>query len=848
MRNIFDRPNGGLIVSKGSLKAILIFTMFALITSTSFQNCSNVEFASTDLLSILGIDGKLRTEEFSPEGQPHPPIDVTIILDNSNSMQPIHDQVSNAFKDVGSVLQGYTGEVKLYTTTQDLERDKPSVFYNPDDIQKEYSTAQPSEYEPYVARSFYGLGSSYTLNRQPLKFTSNMLSEEFDAFKFQLANDIRKIGTSGSPKEQGICTLARAIEENKSESGFHSYILATNEEDATDLSECYSSKTTKHTFSPVYFDSESCAEGEENCIHNYKIDYRDYYTKKVNYSKRNITENFHYEVVNYTPTTSFSYEYKINTHKTYDTYKEKSHNKSMSFSVYVREDNARVKDSSGNYSTALMNYPYQEESYFCEGGEVTERSCTGDEISLIKTLLGDDARDLVESSCKYSCSNKLSIAKKDDSSQSGWEVGSCSDSGLGASTSIVCSNEEAHGDCQTICEDGKSGKRTIALASNGNYSCNGSTSRTCNQDDMSYILNNDSNSQKADDLSDISGCSLKCSTTSNPYVNLSAVSNRISQCESLEGNIEDTVNRSCSEQDIDYIVLKTKLPREKIQCHNYSCSQTISTGLSQTISDVTYSCQDQVSCSSAEEAPVNSGRYVAGSCMVNCSPQSAPKGVVKNPNIANLCSDLNQIENVFGHPKYQYIPETCSWISGVKASNQIIGYNEDVSQPDFHSLFDSLLSKSDNVYNKLNSAHGDLYHLAAVYYPPDSECELNTNDGETTSAVYQDVISRLGSANAATILTCDDNYSDNISQILHNAVDKVKNSYLIENVKDGEWVLRVVLKLKDGTERELKNTEWQFSKGVLTFLGSEKASESILSEVKGVAVDIVTPGELIRNQ
>ncbi|MCB0355801.1 MAG: hypothetical protein KDD40_02280, partial [Bdellovibrionales bacterium] len=108
----------------GSRKRTFIPTFFiiSLITIIAiFQNCSDVTFETTDELLKQGIDGELRQVSLSPKiNENRPDIEVTTILDNSNSMTNIQNQVKTAISTTTSVLKGFNGTVSLYSTTEDL--------------------------------------------------------------------------------------------------------------------------------------------------------------------------------------------------------------------------------------------------------------------------------------------------------------------------------------------------------------------------------------------------------------------------------------------------------------------------------------------------------------------------------------------------------------------------------------------------------------------------------------------------------------------------------------------------------------------------------------------------------
>ena len=106
---------------KQVLVAVTSLATISLLTVLTFQNCSKVGFQNNDELSLAGIDGEMRSVFLNPEAkEDRPNINVTAILDNSPSMQPIQDQVAEALSRVSSKVRGFDGKVEIYTTTQDF--------------------------------------------------------------------------------------------------------------------------------------------------------------------------------------------------------------------------------------------------------------------------------------------------------------------------------------------------------------------------------------------------------------------------------------------------------------------------------------------------------------------------------------------------------------------------------------------------------------------------------------------------------------------------------------------------------------------------------------------------------
>ena len=85
-----------------------------------------------------------------------------------------------------------------------------------------------------------------TLNCQPLKFLAHMLSEEFDALNsHNWQNDIRKIEQASSQKEL-VLHFGKSYRREKRNPDFIAIFWQLTGKIPIDLSECYSSKTTKY--------------------------------------------------------------------------------------------------------------------------------------------------------------------------------------------------------------------------------------------------------------------------------------------------------------------------------------------------------------------------------------------------------------------------------------------------------------------------------------------------------------------------------------------------------------------------------------------------------------------------
>ncbi|MCB0391482.1 MAG: hypothetical protein KDD58_09330 [Bdellovibrionales bacterium] len=404
-----------------------LFVMSSMAVFAIFQNCSDVKFESTDELAIAGIDGKLRQIAFSPKfNENRPDIDVTTILDNSNSMTNIQQNVKKAVSKTTSSLKGFGGTVSLYSTTEDLNhsaRNKDKVnFYK---IQDENGNLIPSTsftdadlntYKNEMDADGNPVFSTYEkwvkyINFSPFRtipFTGNMNAEQFSAFQTEVFNEIDKFDISGSKIEVGLCSLLRNIDSYKDSNDFHTYIIATNEDDATTLDNCLkaeSDRWDRHA-NEVIGPQQECDDTDEECTFSYSVSYQDEKWSKLTY-KQSFTE---WEKINFflngNQLKTVTTQVKHKTARRFARHKIKQ--RKWQFQ-YKRNVLIRYNDGIPEYEEQTHTANHNGEGVkngICESGSTSFQTCLGDNLNYFNSNV--KTADTINNSCQIKCIDQTS--------------------------------------------------------------------------------------------------------------------------------------------------------------------------------------------------------------------------------------------------------------------------------------------------------------------------------------------------------------------------------------------------------------------------------------------------------
>ncbi|MCB9025050.1 MAG: hypothetical protein H6625_01925 [Bdellovibrionaceae bacterium] len=404
---------------------IMVFA-FLVTVITTFQNCSDVNFETTDELQKAGIDGTLRQISFSPKfNENRPNIDVTTVLDNSNSMTKIQGQVKTAVSSTTSALKGFSGTVNLYSTTQELNhpaRNRDTINYYK--IQNDKGSLVPStnftdtdliDYKNDFDNSGNPIFSTYEkwtrfVNFSPFRsipFSAQMNDIQFKSFQNDVYNEIAKIDVSGSQTEVTLCSLIRNIDAYKDSSDFHTYILATNEDDQSTIDNCLRSEGQRwdRTSTPRTGASIECDDTDPACTFAYSVSYKDEKWSRLVY-KQSYTEKEQF-VFNLT-----NNKLKTNTiqisHKT--ARRLARHYLKQNSWQFKYQRNVKVGENDGvpiyNLQTSEVNHNGKPAAIgACSGASTTYKACTGTDLNYFNANVAPSYLDLVPGSCEVKCNN-----------------------------------------------------------------------------------------------------------------------------------------------------------------------------------------------------------------------------------------------------------------------------------------------------------------------------------------------------------------------------------------------------------------------------------------------------------
>lgn len=219
-------------------------------------------------------------------------------------MKPIHNHVAEAFQTVTSRLRGFSGNMSLYTTTQSLTGDKSSVsmselvrYQNGTDWVElplsQIGSLLPSTSYWNVKR--YSISQSHSAGRLPLSFWSDMTDQQFADFTDSYSSSIAGIGTSGDDQEQGLCSVLRVAEANRNSQAYQAFIIAANEDDASELNSCLKEEVQEVRKELADPTSVACQPGDQGCQYSYEMDYLPNRENHLSYSYRQVTESIKYQ-------------------------------------------------------------------------------------------------------------------------------------------------------------------------------------------------------------------------------------------------------------------------------------------------------------------------------------------------------------------------------------------------------------------------------------------------------------------------------------------------------------------------------------------------------------------------
>lgn len=229
-----------------------------------YQNCSNVNFDATEqLLSEEAqqrmcpngcIDGKLD----SLENIDKPEVKVILVTDNSFSMTQSQEKLAVGVGSLIDRLKGFTSSYHLFTTTQEGDKQVTVKQRGCERRRDGVNELLPGTECPtgssrvlgdiYSQFDSWSLAPSLTSGNQ-YRITESASEAEFSELKQRLATAIASptsgVGTAGSDREQGLCTLARTVYAEGATKILNRgdvavFTVISDENDFSDLNNCLS--------------------------------------------------------------------------------------------------------------------------------------------------------------------------------------------------------------------------------------------------------------------------------------------------------------------------------------------------------------------------------------------------------------------------------------------------------------------------------------------------------------------------------------------------------------------------------------------------------------------------------
>jgi len=892
-------------------KVVAIIVVAAVGTLSLYQNCSDVNFETTDELLKAGIDGTLRSVSFSPKfTENRPNIDVTTILDNSNSMTKIQSNVKEALSSTTSVLKGFSGSFNLYTSTQEMSyssRNKDELGYYK--IQDENGELIPSltftandlpGYKALLDDDLNPVHSTFEvwkkhLNYSPYKslaFSKSMNDSEFKGFQNEVGTEIQKVDTSGSATEVTLCSLLRNLDANQDSNSFHTYIIATNEDDASSAETCLKEEGTRYNRQTQVNPGgqENCNPGDAGCNFPYTVTYRPFKRERSQYRTSSVEwQRIYFNlvgkgVVTKNRTISYSTTRRFVTHRlrqnsyTFDFLRKVVAGSNDGIPFY----NDNVPQSSPHLGRGT-NYGA------CGTGSTSPVDCSGADLTYFNTQILALFPDLKPGTCKIKCVNTTTPEDKDyidsiaiavgstvtypevtSANLSGYSSGchayvaqrngyttstvpnsaidSCNTSNDGlASNTPSYQISKTYDTCSgfvTTCTDAEKSQAITQLGLSGITASLLSCSQSCSSADLASHLN--SNRVTAGNL-----CPTKSpgSSVSPDYTD---------SCTSAElTSVKTTLQNALTAQNITGVTLNDS----DVSC-GYSCRHQNSSTDHITISSATVnldpwanpSNQTGLDCNQPPfDAVVNNNKF---SCRKVYDDQSTPANGTFISDNPDRCLSGVTLSTIRSYPEAAAIQDygtarpmiSCTRGQGKRGAADTITYNWPAENPVSQSLVGGNgIVKS--LKEKLALSHGKNYFVAAFINDPSKEEELcegvNLEDyyGPAGSQLeyegkkFKSLEKELGSKQMKTFPACMPDYKQAMKFIFDLIVTSAKKSYTLAlSEEKKEWVYRVKILDKYGIVQTLKEEQYSWDKGLLNFDDSVD-----LNSVEMVYVDIVVP-------
>jgi hypothetical protein len=894
---------------------ILSSIIIAVVAVTAvFQNCSEVHFETTDELLKAGIDGSLRQVSFSPKfAENRPDIDVTTILDNSNSMSQIQSNVKNAVSSTTTSLKGFSGSLKLYTTTQDLThaaRNRNTSYYfkiedeNGDLVPStSFTSSDLTGYKAEVDNMGAPLYSSYEewtsyINYSPFKvlsFEKSMSDSDFSKFQNDVFNEIQMVDTSGSTVEVGLCSLLRNIDSYKESSSFHTYIIATNEDDSSTVQNCIKEESKRWDRTPVSVDggTTSCLDSDPACSFSYTVSYKAPKKFKYQYKYSYVeSQKISYSLKSDSKLKSETRKVSYSTTKRYAKHKLKQNSWKIKY-----KRNVVIGDNDGIPIKQIQSFEQDQSGRgtnygACSSGSTTYAACSGTDLTYFNNSIASLYTDEVAGSCEVICQNKTTSDLFDyyDASAIPTSTTVSYPSAITGATLTgyitgcqawvaTKKNYAALNITSEMFDSCSLGYDTLGTVSNDIYigkslgTC-AASSASCSAAEKSAAITT-SNYGSVD--SSLISCNNNCSTADlNSNVDSSSVSNRISGAQLCSGkNIGDgdaEVKLTCNTAELNLAITKlntslstngltgTTLTGTQVNCE-YICKHKNTDfrdhGSESTINPWANESTGNLACTDTIFSSVTYSNLFGCRKYVYDGTQPATKTFVSTDGA--ICTGAYTLASIMAHPDAvskvvdngaASPMSSCLVSGGTKDAPDTIQYNWALTnKPPVSLIGEDGLTQT--LANKLKEAHGNNYYIAAFINDPDQENELCKNVnladfyGPSNSLQYEglkfkELASALGSGKMKTFPACMPDYTQAMKFVFDLIVTSAKRSYKLElDEAAQEWVYRVKMLDSHGLVHNLSSDQFSWDKGLITF------DESVdLDAAEMLYVDVVVPNPL----
>ncbi len=878
-------------------KQIVILSLISglIISLAVFQNCSEVHFEELDDLASVSLGtSQLVTYKFDPNRSEHrPKINLTTIIDNSQSMQLIQNQMGVAFENVADKLLGFSGQANIFTTAQEALSNKPSVitktFLNYKDTngvnQKvEYvSEEQISNLIPvgghYSISKENLLPNPYHIEDKKLIFNSDMTSADFLGFKNNFNSSVRAIGVTGSNLEQPFCTLLRSLKNNAKSGEYQAFIIATNEDDQTAINSCidsensYYQKVLNQTIIGDQSEEVTCESGED-CNFSYSVNYNPRKKKKLKFVTKTYYEQAKFKFKKY----DYTYKVKAQWNKFNSTakYRLKRHSKSISFTKTVTQ----YIDGIPSDSLVPVSMGYTQSSPgFCEDTNLIDdkktMDCDTDALTFANASSGGAI--VVANTCKTTCSNSQSSEQTESVHH---QIGQCSDVSLFAGSQNTCEPFETHlsdsfsdmipESCSVSCnEDSDSRWRSLTY-----NSCDGvSVGDDCSDSDRNYMDNKESliTQDNVDSVQcSVQSCEPK-GNTGNYYLTVAqsiydSNDNIIYRWPGFESQgLDSSQPRGCSDQDKQIILdnwngskslsdfatceVLAKSSGASTQTHTASIDKDMNfhyflpIDSQEQVSSAWMACTEQEldriklkDLSKYKKMEEGSCKYLVESVAPNSCTQAGISG-------ESAC----QLDSSFTHScdsaynNYELNQSSCSHDSvGVKteARPDIIKQSIDINTLSSEVLShvqnlgeDPVVSSVQSALNQLNSG----YFLASfINIPGDKGCAPG---GINPYGVKHKVLIDSLGTNGQLFSNCLEDYSSALENVLDLIVRDVGRSYIIDYKPEEDKLYSVKFNYYDGSSKEIDSSNYTLSSSsIITF-----NSADLFENVKSIELEVIKP-------